>query len=236
MTTAAAVPGIMRAKSWKTGAALMDHWMSLPASAAPPYAHRNDSIVTMKWVKGFEVAKAVYDQLMRDEVWFNAAARAAIIKMLQLNSFLDGKARRIGVFASTHPVIHQNAVNFRVVSQPWLADLDDLAAALANFTFHVQVGGDMVWPKADQTVFTIDTVGIYIRDQYDFVGDQSLGYWRVSDNNVTKTWRPGSTEMTNESFRNWRTANGKGGDFEVFSDVEIKPLTKKCVFTINVTR
>jgi hypothetical protein len=94
----------------------------------------------------------------------------------------------------------------------------------------------MVWPTPDQTIFTIDTVGIYLRDQYDFIGDQSLGYWRVSDNNVTKTWRPDSTEMTNESFRNWRSTSGKGGDFEVFSDVEIKPLTRKCVFTISVKR
>ncbi len=67
---------------------------------------------------------------------------------------------------------------------------------------------------------TITEVGIYIRDSYDFNGDQDLGYWDDTDNSVSMINPLSGTKVTNADFRAWRAPNGRGGDFLVFSDVK----------------
>lgn len=227
------IPKIMRANGWKVGAALMDHWFSLPKSEAPPYAYRNDTIVTMAWVIGFERAKQVYDQLIKDKIWSNDAAKVEVRKLLDRYGLLRGIGGCFGVFQSTQPIIHQNHVNTRAVKQAMLADLDDMTAALANFNFHVQIGGEATPVLGTgKCRVSVDTIGVYIRDQYDFIGDQDLGYWDKSDNKVSARNPFTGDKITNETFRDWRTANNKGGDFEVFSDVRVTTLTSPDVFEV----
>jgi hypothetical protein len=46
----------------------------------------------------------------------------------------------------------------------------------------VQIGGQVA---AAPDGVTIMFVGVYIRDQFDFNGDQSLGYWNAETNIVS---------------------------------------------------
>lgn len=78
---------------------------------------------------------------------------------------------------------------------------------------------------------TITNVGAYMRDSYDFNGDQPLGCWNVCTNKVEEGFFcSGSAAVTNGDFRDWRTANGKGGDFVVYSDVKTTTLSSPEVF------
>ena len=76
---------------------------------------------------------------------------------------------------------------------------------------------------------TLDKVGIYVQDSYDFndkdpnAGDfssQPLGFWDCEEQ---KTPGLGAYYVTNRDFRDWRDqyGNGKGGDFLVFSDIKV---------------
>ena len=237
------VPGIMRVLGWTNGAALMDHWFSLPAAEAPPYATRNDTIIKMSWILGFTRAKKIYDKMIADKVWSNQKGRIEVKKYLDKYALTKGTGGAFGVFQSTQPVIHANAVNFRVVDDDDTSD--DLRAALANFTLHVQIGGTAT-PIAgsDRCRISVTQVGIYARDQYDFIGTQVLGRWDKATNTVNTSkldfvidsstygvFAKG-TLITNASFRKWRDANKKGGDFEVFSDVSVVPLATPDVFEV----
>lgn len=106
---------------------------------------------------------------------------------------------------------------------------------------HVDKGKARLW---------VDGLGVYLRDSYEFIGDQSLGYWNrdgvttfatnVGDIPVTPQggadgdWSVGigsvrttiarHYRVTNQSFRDFRRASGKGSDFVIFTDVLHLPL------------
>jgi Family of unknown function (DUF6402) len=84
----------------------------------------------------------------------------------------------------------------------------------------VQIGGQVAAPDG----VTIMFVGVYIRDQFDFNGDQSLGYWNAETNIVSSGNPLRGDLVTNRDFCTWRAVTKKGGDFEIFSDVHILPL------------
>ncbi len=53
-----------------------------------------------------------------------------------------------------------------------LTDLDDLSAALGNFAFRVAVAGGVTFVSGSKHLVTLSEVGIYVRDSFDFNGDQ----------------------------------------------------------------
>ena len=107
--------------------------------------------------------------------------------MLDKNNLLLSPGATFGIYQSTQPIIHANAVNFRSVpTQDPREDLDGLTAGLGNFNFHVQIGGDVAAaPDGVKTTVKIKFVGVYIRDQFDFNGANSLGYWNAETNRVS---------------------------------------------------
>jgi len=60
-----------------------------------------------------------------------------------------------------------------------------------------------------------------------------LGYWDRTDNSVSSKNPFNGVKVTNDDFREWRNANGKGGDFLVFSDVTIIALSNPDIFFIK---
>jgi hypothetical protein len=73
------IPGIMRNKSWRNGARLMETWFSRPRATAPAYGAPETATIRMDtWVLAFPRARQVYDQLVRERVWANARPRLRI--------------------------------------------------------------------------------------------------------------------------------------------------------------
>ena len=56
---------------------------------------------------------------------------------------------------------------------------------------------------------TIEEVGVYVKDSFDFNGNQFLGWWGPAD-----------VPINNSDFQRWRAENHTGGDFLVYSDVK----------------
>ena len=89
-------------------------------------------------------------------------------------------------------------------------------------------------------------VGVYIRDSFDFEGNQPLGCWSDGQPMMfSPVLLPGTaggmvfvpelmlTPVGNRDFREWRQRTGKGGDFLVFSDVKRVTLTPPDEFVIK---
>lgn len=213
----------------------MDSWFSRNVNIAPKYGLPDTTTLAMdSWVLTFPRAKKVYDQLMKERIWQNEATRLEIAKMLRNKGFLVPNVcfyRSFGNLSLPVQVQDDDYINQRVLGMS--SDLDDMAAALGNFVFNVVIAGHVSSDKVSGYKVEISEVGVYVKDSYDFNGDQFLGFWDDSDNTVS-LWNPLSgTSVSNQDFRNWRAINGKGGDFRVYSDVKRTPLSPPDVFFIK---
>lgn len=237
------IPKIMDSKGWNNGAKLMRTWFSRSPSVCPSYGPADTSTIKMDaWVLKFPKAKVVYDKLVSEEIWANPAAQAQLEKRLQAKGFFDErsnfcKSTKFGGLGLPFELQEVSYVNSRPVKFAAIDDLDDMFAALANFNFRVVISAEIApLPKTgsifDDYRVTIDEVGIYVADSYDFEGDQELGFWDDASSSAGKSPISG-TRVTNESFRDWRTANGKGGDFLVFSDIKRIRLSRPETFTLH---
>jgi hypothetical protein len=238
------IPGIMTALSWLPAAALMLDWFSRSPNSAPASGTPNVSAITVSWANGFSRARSVYDSMIADRVWVNSAARALIqSRLIAAGLPSPGATLSFGTVSGSAPTLHSTHVNHRPVSQGLTAPLDGLAGALANFDFYVIVEGAITdigssprWSLFTRRSYRVDIarLAIYIRDSYDFNGDQPLGCWDPVANTVSRTGlgRPNETCVNNATFRTWRAANSRGGDFYAYSNLDTFATSDS--FTFNV--
>lgn len=226
------IPGIMRSKGWANGARLLEIWFSRPNAIAPEYGQPDTSTIRMDtWALTFQRARQVYDQLFRERIWANPPAQREIASMLQRKGLIGRTLQSFGNLSQPVQLLDADYVNYRTVG---LFDLDDMTAALGRFTFRVVVVGTIT-PETGSPIshrVTITNVGVYIRDSFDFNGNQFLGYWDDSDNSVSMVNFLSGDAVSNADFRSWRSTHGRGGDFLVFSDVKWMSLTSRDSFVI----
>jgi hypothetical protein len=236
------IPRIMVEFGWLNGLRLMKTWFSRPAAVAPHYGIPVTDVIKMDWVLGYERAKRVYDKLVREQIWNNVPAQKEITKMLARNALLGNGPSPLafGDLTQRVPLLDPDYINYRAVDGYDLP-LSDLTAALGAFVFRVVVAGSVKEAQEDPisgTIIshevTIEEVGVYVRDSFDFQGDQFLGYWdyyvdddgdHVTVSPIPWGWgawwgTPKGNKVTNADFRNWRKKTSKGGDFLVFSDLK----------------
>ena len=128
--------------------------------------------------------------------------------------------------------IHGVHVNFRPIESGYGAVLDSMVAALGNFSIYVSPIAGEASLEQGRTKIRLDKVGFHVMDSFDFEGSQSLGYWDEDANRVETGFFFGGTSVSNESFREWRARDKKGGDFLVYSDVKIVTLNPPSVFIV----
>jgi hypothetical protein len=223
----------MRSKNWLNAARLLESWFSRQAATAPTYGPPDTMTIRMdSWVLTFPRARRVYDRLMQERIWANPAAQQEIARMLRRKGLVGPGGLSFGFLQQSVPSLDADYINFRTVGFG-LFDLDDMTAALGNFTFRVAVGGTVA-PLQGQAghEVQIHQVGVYVRDSFDFNGDQFLGFWDDADDSVSMVNPFSGTAVHNSDFRDWRAQNGRGGDFLVFSDVKMTSLSNPDTFTI----
>lgn len=240
------IPTVMRAKKWLKGAKLMEKWFAACPNAHPASGIPSTDIITMNWVLTYNRAKIIYDELVKEKVWLNDAAKEEIIVLLKRKLLLKNKKSRFGYPKMPVSVADRDYIQFRKVGGDFdmaFGVMDDLRAALANFVFRMIMSGivepllnEKKLPTGEYKV-TIKEVGIYVRDSYDFNDipgeDQSLGNWDIDDNSVGRTIFNGGVSVHNSDFRKWREDNGVGGDFLVYSDVKYLKQDTDNTFTFK---
>lgn len=216
----------MRHHNWTNGARLMEAWFNRPVSIKPSYG-QPPMYVTMEWALGYTAVKSKYDEIIRQKIWANEAARKELRRQLERKGLLrEFSCTMFGDLTKDAKDMEDDYINFRAVGgyvyQYYsYQGLNDLTAALGRFVLNVAIAGMVESvPNTRNFKVSVNEVGVYIKDSYDFEGDQHLGYWDADDNSVSTINAFSGDKVTNEDFRNWRSANGKGGDFRVYSDVK----------------
>ncbi len=223
------IPAIMRTKSWLDGARLQDVWFAGAKNDDPAKGVPDTTTITMKWALSFQRAKAVYDEMLAGEIWMNPPAQQAIKKMLSEQGKLTSQKATFGDLTRSVVDVDKDYIQYRVVGSIF-DPLDDMYAALGKFTFRMAISGTVVPQKSGAHTVVIHEVGTYVKDSFDFNGDQTLGFW--SDTDVYRTPGFSTTQIHNSDYRKWRDAHGAGGDFYVFSDVLVKRLMPADLFDI----
>lgn len=237
------IPKIMQAKGWAKGKKLMEGWFNRSANNIPKDGKPDTATITMDWVLGFHRARASFDQAVKDRIWANQAAQREIVKMLHYNGHLTYNAVSDDPFGNLNRSvleIDKDYIQYKPVGsdgyyygdyvEDYLVNLghyyygydglDGLTAALGRFVFRIAVAGTVSPEKNNQRTIKVTQAGFYVRDSYDFNGDQFLGLWDKDDNSVS-TWKLGSGSwIENEDFRKYRKKTGWGGDYIVYSDLK----------------
>jgi hypothetical protein len=204
------IPHEMEWMGWTQASELLETWFERPPATAPNYSTPVTDAVKMDWVLQFARAKLVYDQIIKDRIWSNSASIVRMAAILKQQVRVAGQPW--GDLSKSVTDIDKEWINARPVVDG-LA-FDALAGALGAFVFQVAISGRLVSIGGGEFQVSIEEVGIYVKDSFDFNGDQFLGFWGYRDDPIN-----------NFDFRQWRAENHAGGDFRVFSDVKRTTLS-----------
>jgi hypothetical protein len=232
------IPVIMRRKGWLNGARLQDIWFAGAPNSDPERGAPDTTTIRMdSWALTFPRCATAYSNLVSQKLWLSHDSQRWLSNKLLEKGLFQTTRTTFGNLARPVPqvnadyYIHESGVGS--ITDP----LDDMYAALGRFSFRVAVSGSVVPagtipmpPGASMTrrprpgtlpqhSVQIERVGIYIFDSFDFNGFQFLGFWSPTD--VTRAPIPGYVEVWNSTYRDWRSKNGRGGDFLVYSDMKI---------------
>lgn len=258
------VPAAMRREGWTVGAVLMERWFNAPPYAMdlrvktgdlPPRANFTETrLVTMAWALGFGRAVDALAQLREGWAQQQRLARSNPVIARQLRRWIAGRAPPASPFrfgdlgAGSLAVDQACAINYQPIDSSWFGPIDDFYAALGRASIKIAVTG-MVTAAGDDWRLAIDEIGFYLRDTYDFLGDQRLGSWgpdgfsRVAvgapgieiDPAGTPGFLSGAAQywtVDNADFRRWRALFGNGGDFVILSDLRRSRLASPVVVTV----
>jgi hypothetical protein len=137
---------------------------------------------------------------------------------------------------------------------------DDLFFTVGNFDWRFLPAGQAEYlPSSRQDrpgmlEVTINEVGVYVYDTFDFNGEQPLGFWNV-DSEAVRLYMPkedyarkipdistdplywtgmGYVEVTNQTFRRYREVVQNGLDLHLYSEVKFFPVTPaKFMFSLR---
>jgi hypothetical protein len=106
-------------------------------------------------------------------------------------------------------------------------------AALNRYAVRVVLAGNVSVDNGIVEV-TVRKAGIYLRDSFDMIGNQALGYWR-STSPYVKLWNLNWTEVENKSFRDYKEENHllNAGDYMIYTNPENYSIDIDESFYIN---
>jgi len=237
---------VMAHQGWVRGSMLLDRWLRLGANDQPEHGAHDINTVRMQWVLTYGRALSAYRAAKENRIWVNEKAQKGIIRDLierkgvrlpekvgdrvEIGNIGEGQSRNPDNVLRFH---NDWQIQYKEVTQSkFTSPMDDLYAALGDFSFYFLVKG-FVERLEDQNRqpryrVTVNKVGAYVRDSYDFNDkkfrpSQPLGFWGCQPLYIGK--EPGINRyyVNNKDFREWRRkyGRGQGGDFLVFSDIKV---------------
>jgi hypothetical protein len=252
------IPAAMRQMGWFVSADLMERWFSNGAWVLPKgwkegtdikasqlsLAHVDTRIVSMAWVMGFPRARVAINELMSK---IRSSPTMEQLKRRLRDSHWSGN----GVLHLGHTGMSavqlddMCQVNFVSFGGPF-DTLDDMYGALGKAAMKMAfVGRATIDPSTRRQRFVITDIAFYLRDTYDFNGEQPLGTWsefgvlnkteslaNILLDGLGFSWHgePIGT-IDNAAFRRYRAQTGWGGDFILYSNV----LWKKVDLVIDLS-
>ncbi|NHB87878.1 DUF6402 family protein [Photorhabdus tasmaniensis] len=240
------IPDAMERMGWEMAPKLMRHWFSIKpdfsffdhkdlkdkyvrgdATLIPPERY-NDSIVKMSWAKKYIQVQEGIEHLMHN--WSSVNGIGLLKKRLMNNVTKLGYSDSV-IELDTYAQVNRHPIGSMTDK------INDYYGAIGKALLKMAVKG-YVDKINNKDVFITESIGLYIKDTYDFVGDEEfLGVWG-KNGVLSKTkmllfkgyydgmqWKElageysGYVPIQNLDFRAWQKRRKEGGDFIVFSDV-----------------
>lgn len=255
------IPRAMRQEGWPIGAAVMERWFAGAGRIMPdaekegrsPQRDVEARLVTLGWCRRFARFTAAENELIG--TWSSAARLAAArsnladkVRVWRARTGAAGAFRFGDLSAGPARADRTCQLNFQRIESALFGDVDDFYAAIGRGSVKIAVAGNAV-PLPDGRIrLSIDEVGTYLRDTYDFNGNQMLGSWGPAglsraavfapDIQVVRETASGSGSgvlgqrywsVGNDSFRDWRRHYGRGGDFTIYSGIGRRRLLRPVV-------
>ncbi len=257
------IPDLMRkTRNWPKSAELMELWFSLPAQAMKkgekigdtranqyPQEYVNTTMFTWSWLEQFKQVPEARDQLISTLSTNNAIneLKTLIINYLGRTPHLEPTTYQ--VTNELLPVELHSNWQFQRSDVGYGKVMNDLYGSLGNFALYAAITKATIIKTTNHKLTPnnfsvhITEVGLYMRDTYEFIGEQYLGHWgnnglRLNylggvlnkfdiEYNIPKI-SVGSREyfdaIGNADYRQYREETGLGGDLLLFSDVKTLPV------------
>jgi hypothetical protein len=232
----------------------MELWFSLPTremnraekicevpANRQPEEYTNTTIFTWSWLEQFERVIRAQTLLLENLLSPNAFDEIVKIATNKVGK-LENKNYSINLEFSGDAVELHSTSQFQKIEYP-LSPRDDLYGSLGNFMICAAItkcsvhnlGVDHLQPEV-----TVHEIGMYMKDTYDFIGDQYLGHWcdeglKISTSGGIQNLRKKEEydeadefdsngdpieAFGNSDFNRFRAENQRGGDLLLFSDVK----------------
>lgn len=223
-----------------------------------PAAALETRLVTMSWALRFDRASAANTRLLNTWATPTRLAAGTVQIEAKLKKWIAdlppaslAKPFRFGDLARRTELINETCtIDIEHVDSSVFGAVDDFYAALGSALFKIAVTG-MVERTGKHWLVTIDEVGTFLRDTYDFKGSQPLGSWgptgmsrvAVAASDIEVDWRVDQSWWTREhayfrvnngSFQKYRKVFGRGGDLTIFSDVRRVHLPQPLIVLVAV--
>jgi hypothetical protein len=202
--------------------------------------------IPFDWILKFPRGRRLFEEIQREDVLFSEAGRK-LLAQRALDLINAG-----GQFSATFGAFPEGLarekeyLNYRAIDAYDSVEggLDDLTATLGRFAIFAIPKGSAWLDDGPRLIVRVDEIGFYVRDSFDFEGDQDLGWWKLPDQvkfpdpfSSGRDWPGGGCEndwihMTNESYNVYRQRHisgeeavpgGRGEDFLVYTDIKVLP-------------
>ncbi len=245
------IPNVMKNKlNWPKSAEVMELWFSLPAkemsrdektgSVSYPEQYINTTMFSLDWLDQFERVRVAKSKLLSSTIlWSNAARNQVKNKVLaQQEISIDNSSLSVENLHKYWQFQYSGVgYDFGVV--------DDLYGSLGNFAIYAAISKGYIEQKKENKYLIVTEIAIYMRDTFDFIGEQYLGHWNKDGMGINLVggvmnkldwewklagWNPSLGMMQsfgNENYRTYRDENGMGGDLLLFSDMQRVTVNEK---------
>lgn len=255
------IPDVMRDKlNWPKSAELMELWFSLDEKAMTASEKQgigsstydsydkkyvNTTMFSMDWLLGFKSVQEGFNNIKKSV--YSENARITLKKKFKENIQEGITSTDIKDLSNLHNPWHFQ--NEGIGYKPGV--MDDLYGSLGNFALYAAVS-DYKIEKLTANLYRVNIteVVVYMKDTYEFIGEQYLGHWNHKGMGINlvaglsnklefewklPAWNPTqgvASSFGNSDFREYRKNNKKGGDLLLFSD--IKKLAVNISFKIEM--
>lgn len=201
------LPDTFEKMGWTIAAKLMRHWFAHPASTDK--TQTPSVTLNQDWLMQSPPYADKYNELT-ENLW-NDAAQNTLKSILERDGIVSGEFD----YTQTKEMIIEKHHQSRTGGDYWynlLNDPQDFDAAIGRYTLYAAAKGSI-----NNGVIDIDSFAIVMRDNYDFEGNQRLGYFDCQVQAFSTT-NFVFEKVENASFSRFRTQTKQGGDFYVYSN------------------
>jgi hypothetical protein len=227
----------MKHNGWNIGYELQKKWFM--SQANEDYSMKIDLADTVKfgYFLKYERFKVFVNTIINDKIWLTENAKKEIVKQINI-WVVDGKIKlptnifefvKFGTNSTKFvldekdgliPEFDKYHIQHKIYDESILeSPIDDMFCSLGSFQIKIIIFCKIHFDNT-KYVISLEKVGLYIEDKFDFNGFQPLGFWSPFNSEAKKI--PTGTSyyyISNGVYRDYRTLTKMGSDFHLFSDV-----------------